>query len=109
VPGAVDACRRLASVGLRLAIVSNWDIGLHDQLAKTGLDGIVDTVVTSAEAGAPKPDPAVFLLALARLYVEPGHAVHVGDAPADAEGARNAGLAFEPAPLAGAAQRILGA
>jgi len=34
-------------------------------------------------------------------------AVHVGDAAADAEGARAAGLRFEPAPLADAAKRIL--
>ena len=34
-------------------------------------------------------------------------AVHVGDADADAEGARAAGLRFEPAPLADAARRIL--
>jgi putative hydrolase of the HAD superfamily len=108
-PGAVAACEALAAAGLRLAIVSNWDIGLHEHLEKLGLTRLVDTVVTSAEAGAPKPDAAVFLLALARLGVEPGRAVHVGDGPADEEGARGAGLRFEPAPLAAAAQRILGA
>jgi phosphoglycolate phosphatase-like HAD superfamily hydrolase len=33
--------------------------------------------------------------------------VHVGDSEADAEGARAAGLRFEPAPLPDAARRIL--
>jgi len=107
VAGAPAACRALAEAGLRLAVVSNWDVGLHDHLARLGLTAIVDEVVTSAEAGAPKPDPAVFRLALDRLGVTPGHAVHVGDAPADEEGARAAGLRFEPAPLADAARRIL--
>jgi HAD superfamily hydrolase (TIGR01509 family) len=107
VAGATDACRALAEAGLRLAVVSNWDVGLHDQLARLGLTAIIDEVVTSAEAGAPKPDPAVFRLALDRLGVTPGRAVHVGDAPADEEGARAAGLRFEPAPLADAARRIL--
>jgi putative hydrolase of the HAD superfamily len=108
-PGAVAACVALVHAGLRLAVVSNWDVSLHEQLETLGLARLVDTVVTSAEAGAPKPDAAVFLLALARLGVEPANAVHVGDTASDAEGARNAGLRFEPAPLADAAQRILGA
>ena len=107
VAGATDACRALAKAGLRLAVVSNWDVGLHDQLARLGLTAVIDEVVTSAEAGAPKPDPAVFRLALSRLGVMPGRAVHVGDAPADEEGARAAGMRFEPAPLADAARRIL--
>jgi len=108
-PGAADACRALAAAGLRLAVVSNWDVGLHDHLATLGLDGLLDAVVTSAEAGAPKPAPAVFELALARLGAHPARTVHVGDADADAEGARAAGLRFEPAPLADAARRILAA
>jgi putative hydrolase of the HAD superfamily len=106
-PGAADACRSLAASGLRLAVVSNWDVGLHDHLAVLGLTPLLDVVVTSAEAGAPKPAPEVFELALARLGVTAGRAVHVGDADADAEGARAAGLRFEPAPLADAARRIL--
>ena len=106
-PGAAEACRALAVAGLRLAVVSNWDVGLHDQLALLGLDRLVDTVVTSAEAGAPKPERPVFELALARLDVPASRAVHVGDSEADAEGALAAGLRFEPAPLAEATARIL--
>jgi putative hydrolase of the HAD superfamily len=108
-PGARDACLELATAGLRLAVVSNWDVGLHDHLSALGLNAIVDVVVTSAEAGAPKPAPAVFELALARLGVgDAAHAVHIGDAAADEEGAKAAGLRFEPAPLADAVRRILG-
>lgn len=106
-PGAADACRALAGRGLRLAVVSNWDIGLHDHLETLGLGALVDTVVTSAEAGAPKPSPAVFELALERLGAVPERTVHVGDSDADAAGARAAGLRFEAAPLADAAARIL--
>jgi putative hydrolase of the HAD superfamily len=107
VPGAGAACRSLAERGLRLAVVSNWDVGLHDHLDALGLGPLVDAVVTSAEAGAPKPAPQVFELALARLGAVAERTVHVGDAEADAEGARAAGLRFEPAPLADAAARIL--
>lgn len=106
-PGADAACRRLAARGLRLAVVSNWDVGLHEHLATLGLDGLVAAVVTSAEAGAPKPEPRIWQLALDRLGVPAERAVHVGDSEADEEGARAAGLGFEPAPLAAAAARIL--
>jgi HAD superfamily hydrolase (TIGR01549 family) len=107
-PGARDACLELAAAGLRLAVVSNWDVGLHDHLAALGLNAVVDIVVTSAEAGPPKPAPAVFEVALARLGVgDAARVVHIGDAAADEEGAKAAGLRFEPAPIADAVQRIL--
>ena len=104
VPGAVEACEALVARGYALAVVSNWDIGLHDHVRKLGLDL---PVVTSAEAGAPKPDPAIFRLALERLGVPPERALHVGDSDADEEGARAAGLRFRPAPLAAAVEALL--
>jgi putative hydrolase of the HAD superfamily len=105
VPGGRAACDDLSRAGLRLCVVSNWDIGLSQHLQRLGLDL---PVVTSAEAGAAKPDPAVFELALRRLGVaDPARAVHVGDDATDEAGAHAAGMRFEPAPLADAAPRIL--
>ncbi len=106
-PGAAEACRQLAERGLRLAVVSNWDVGLHEYLAQLELAPLLDAVVTSAEAGAPKPEPSVWTLALERLGVEPEQTVHIGDSEADAEGARAVGMRFQPAPLRVAAARIL--
>src|SRR5204863_95186 len=54
----------------------------------------------TGEAGAPKPEPAVFLLALEQLGVAPARALHVGDEAGDEDGARAAGMRFAPAPLA---------
>jgi HAD superfamily hydrolase (TIGR01493 family) len=104
VPGAVEAVHALTARGLATAVVSNWDIGLRGHLRRLGLDL---PVVTSAEAGAPKPDPAIFRLALARLGVAPDRALHVGDSPADEEGARAAGMQFRPAPLADAVRELV--
>jgi putative hydrolase of the HAD superfamily len=104
-PGVQEASCKLQLAGLRVAVVSNWDIGLHEHLQRLGVDL---PVITSAEAGAAKPDPAVFELALSRLGVDdPARAVHVGDSDADAEGAAAAGMRFEPAPLTDAVRRIL--
>jgi len=50
-------------------------------------------VVTSAEVGAAKPSPRVFVRALAIAGVEPGDALHVGDkVDNDVEGAAAAGI-----------------
>jgi putative hydrolase of the HAD superfamily len=96
-PGAREAVVRLRRLGLALAIVSNWDVALHEHLDAVGFDAL--PVVTSAEAGAPKPDPAVFLRGLELLGVRPKRALHVGDSEADEEGARAAGMHFAAAPL----------
>jgi len=103
-PGALETATALRSRGLEVAVVSNWDIGLAELLERIGAASLFRAIVTAAEAGAPKPDPAVFRLALERLGVEPRRALHVGDEPEDEEGACAAGMHFAPAPLAAAFQ-----
>ena len=99
VPGALETLASLHTRGLELALVSNWDIGLAEHVARLGAGGLFSTVVTSAEAGAAKPDPTVFRIALQRLAVEPGRALHVGDESEDEQGAAAAGMRFARAPL----------
>jgi putative hydrolase of the HAD superfamily len=90
VPGVLA---RLRAGGARLAVVSNWDISLHDVLERTGLRPLVDAVVISAELRVAKPDPAIFRAALDRLGAPADGAVHVGDSlEHDVAGARAAGL-----------------
>ena len=105
-PGTARALDRLQSASLRLACVTNWDYTLPEHLARLGVGSRFETVVTSAEAGVQKPDPEIFRLALARLGVEPSWALHVGDSEADRLGARAAGLAFAPVPLATLPERL---
>ena len=101
-PEAAATLELLQGRRLKLAVVANWDCARPGHLEAAGLDGFFTTVVTSARAGAAKPDPAIFRLALAELGVGPERALHVGDEPIDEEGARAAGLLFAPAPLAAA-------
>ena len=103
-PDAAAALRTLRRHGLAVAVVSNWDIGLREQLRRLGLHDV--PIVASAEVGAPKPDPAVFRHALELLGVRPDRALHVGDSEADADGARAAGMHFAPAPLAAAIEGL---
>jgi putative hydrolase of the HAD superfamily len=74
-------------------VVSNWDCSLPCVLADAGLLKLVDGVVSSAEAGAAKPDPAPFLRGLQLAGADPIEALHVGDSPAnDVAGAHAAGM-----------------
>jgi HAD superfamily hydrolase (TIGR01509 family) len=92
-PDAAPALDELRRRGLRLVCVSNWDYALPAVIERCGLGGSVDAVVTSAGAGARKPDPAIFRIALDRLNASPAEAVMVGDSwTADIEGARAAGI-----------------
>jgi HAD superfamily hydrolase (TIGR01509 family) len=105
-PGAREAVGRLRGLGLELAVVGNWDRRLPEHLERLGLVSFFRAVVTSAEAGAAKPDSRPFAVALERLGVAPERALHVGDSAADEEGARAAGLRFLAAPLATLAERL---
>jgi len=90
---AAAALAELRELGLRLVCVSNWDCSLPDVLARCGLGGALDGVVTSARAGARKPDPAIFEPALAISRCSAREALYVGDTPAeDLEAARAAGI-----------------
>jgi putative hydrolase of the HAD superfamily len=104
--GAAEALGRLHRAGLALACVSNWDISLRSHLEEAHLDGYFTEIVSSAEAGAAKPDPEVFRLAVERLGVTPERTVHIGDGDTDREGAAAAGIAFEPAPIATLPERL---
>ena len=92
-PDAAPALGALRDRGLRLIAVSNWDCALPRVLERCGIERMLDGVVTSAEAGARKPDPAIFTVALELAGCEAGEALHVGDtAEEDVAGARAAGI-----------------
>ena len=91
VPAVLDALR---ARGHALAVVSNWDVSLHEVLERTGLATRLDAVVVSAELGAAKPDPLPFRRALELLGAEAPDALHAGDQlDEDVAGARAAGVA----------------
>jgi putative hydrolase of the HAD superfamily len=93
VPGVLA---QLRADGHRLVVVSNWDVSLHEMLRTTGLQALVDGAISSAEAGARKPDAAIFRRALQIAGTAGGGtrpALHAGDSlELDVAGARAAGL-----------------
>jgi FMN phosphatase YigB (HAD superfamily) len=79
---------------VRVAVVSNSDGTVAEELATAGFDGLFEAVVDSHLVGVSKPDPRIFAIALERLGVPAASTWYVGDSPHhDLRGASAAGLA----------------
>jgi putative hydrolase of the HAD superfamily len=89
----------LRRCGVELAVVANFDLTLRQRLDQLGVGPLLSAVVTPADVGTAKPDPIIFELALERLGVAAERALHIGDGPADEEGAGAAGMKFAWAPI----------
>jgi putative hydrolase of the HAD superfamily len=100
IPGARAALAALAERGLALAVVSNADGTVEEQLRADSLCQVgagpgveVTAILDSTVVGIAKPDPAIFRLALELVGVPAERAIHVGDTPsADIAGAHAAGV-----------------
>ena len=80
-PTAAAALAALTAAGYRLAVVSNNDGRLRQQLTAAGLAIYFTATVDSATVGIAKPDPAIFLHAAAALGARPDECVMIGDDP----------------------------
>ncbi len=88
---ALPAFQALRAHGLTIGLVTNGQRDLDEFVAHHGLE--VDVAVGSKAHGRIKPDPSIFLAALAALGVEPVEAAMVGDSyEDDIEGARALGM-----------------
>ena len=94
VPDDVEpALERLASLGIRLVVVSNANGVLHACFERVRLTRHFHTICDSHLEGVEKPDARFFRIALERSGADPESTMHVGDLyHVDVVGARNAGL-----------------
>ncbi len=84
---------RLKEPKLTLGLITNLNRDMGPICHQLGVEPYLDFTVTSEEAGADKPQPPIFLLALERAGVNPSEAVHVGDQyKLDVIGAREVGI-----------------
>ena len=65
--------------GLTLGLLSNNEGDMGTLSEELGLSRYLDFTITSADVGASKPHPPIFVEALRRAQVEPHEALHVGD------------------------------
>jgi len=92
-PGAVELVSRLRADGVRLALASNSSRFLVETaLATAGLTDAFEAIVTSDDVAQAKPAPDIYLLACARLGIEPTEALALEDSAPGIEAAKAAGL-----------------
>ena len=94
-PGVRDLFLKIKANGQRTALASSAkgdELGVFAKIA--GVDDLLDTATSSADAEKSKPHPDIFESALAKLgdSVDRSSVVVVGDSPHDAEAAKKAGL-----------------
>jgi HAD superfamily hydrolase (TIGR01509 family) len=77
------------STGLASSSAAEWVLG---HLSRYDYAGNFDTIVCARDGIAPKPDPAVYLVALHALGVEPGEAIAFEDSPNGVKAAQGAGI-----------------
>ena len=70
-------------------------------------DGVIDEIVHSDMVGSSKPAPDIFAVALARLDLDPGQTLVVGDTRWDIEAAAKCGLEVVTVLPGGSTRRIL--
>jgi HAD superfamily hydrolase (TIGR01549 family) len=78
-PDVPETLKALRDMGLRLGVVSNWQSGLAHFCTELGLANFFECILSSADFGAEKPDPRIFLEACSQLGSTPGRTLHVGD------------------------------
>jgi HAD superfamily hydrolase (TIGR01549 family) len=75
----IPALESTRSLGVPMAILSNWDHSLHGCVAAHGLTGYFQSVFASLEHGVEKPDAGFFRVALDHFNVAPEECLHIGD------------------------------
>lgn len=89
----LPALEALGQRGVRLGIISNWDIRLRPLLVALGLASHFEVTVISAEFGCSKPAREIFDEAARHFSLPPDEILHVGDNwEADVAGARMVGF-----------------
>lgn len=92
-PDAMPALLEARGRGLKIALVSNWDVRLRRLSEGLGLAPLFEALIISSEVGVEKPDPRIYRIACERLGIAPCDALHIGDnRREDIAGARAAGM-----------------
>ncbi len=100
IPGAAETVRRVAATH-PVAIASSAHRAVIDAAVDVlGLHGVLDEIVSSDDVAAGKPDPAVYLLAAARLGVDPARCLVVEDSVNGVRAGKAAGMTVALVPNA---------
>lgn len=93
-PNLIPMLGELKETGLQLGMITNGKGQFQlDNIRALGIENYFDTILVSEWEGIKKPDPRIFMKALAQLNVQPNECIFVGDHPEnDIKAARNVGM-----------------
>lgn len=95
--GAVDALAQLHG-RVRIGAVTNTAImgaaEVRRLLTSCGIAAYLEHIVTTADVGVDKPDPAALLVACELFGIGPSNAVYVGNVDTDREAAMAGGMSY---------------
>lgn len=92
-PGSISTLTALRFLGLKVCVLSNTDVRMHQVLRELDLIKFLDAVFIADEIGYRKPDARAFQHVARTLQVPLNQLAHIGDHPdEDGIGARDAGV-----------------
>jgi HAD superfamily hydrolase (TIGR01549 family) len=92
---AKETLLTLRQRGIKTGLLSNSDGDISPVLKETGLDTLLDIIITSAKYGVTKPSAAIFEIALREADIDREEMLYIGDQiEIDMTGAQNAGIDF---------------
>jgi HAD superfamily hydrolase (TIGR01509 family) len=92
--GFFDLVNDIHTSNIKTALATGNDLETTKKvIVHFGMESCFDAIATVYEAGKPKPEPDIFLLAAKRLNVDPQECVVIEDSAAGIEAAGNAKMA----------------
>ena len=89
----IATLQELKQKNLKLGLLTNLQTEVNSMCRELGITSYLDFTVTSAEVGADKPQPPIFLKALELAGVKADEAIHIGDQyQNDVLGAKGVGI-----------------
>lgn len=93
-PGISDLIKKLKKEGIRVAVVSNKDNDLTNELINNKFPGLFDIIQGSYFDKPKKPDPYLINKILKENNIDKKDCLYVGDTNIDKDSATNAGLPY---------------
>lgn len=88
----VDTFKDIKERGLKIGIISDTTLSLQKTLESLGLGEYIDCYTSSKEVGVMKPDPKIYMKAIAKLDLLPEECIYVDDYDEEVIGAKNLGF-----------------
>ena len=96
IDGAADTLKEIAGAGPKIGIVTSTPIKLLEKkwfpLRESGIDRLVDAIITPDDVSARKPDPEPLVVCVKALDASLERSVYVGDTCGDMRAGKAAGM-----------------